>query len=237
MRGLLIALALIAAPLFAQAPAPAAVDPARLVAARALAQKLVPPDFYKRSLASSSAAMTNSVTSQIMDLPLRLMLSSAGISNDEIAKLPPGKLHTATMIVDPAVEQRLKIAVEIGKDAMAEIMAQHEPSMREAMAQVYADHFSLAQLQEIDAFFTTPTGRSFASQQLAMLNDPSMQQQMRELTRQVVQRMMTISKQIATDTAALPKPKTLADLTDADRAKLAALLDTTPDKLKAKATK
>ena len=57
---------------------------------------------------------------------------------------------------------------------MAPMLAQMEPPMRAALTRIYARRYSVEQLGEIEAFFSTPTGASYAADSLTLMNDPEM---------------------------------------------------------------
>ena len=230
MRGFLIAAALIAAPALAQT----AIDPARMEAGRALAAKTVPTGAYQKVMQGAVPGLTDGVMKQMLDLPVQQLVGLAGLSAEQARKLGSATTRQIMAIMDPAYEQRMKISMTTTFAVMGEVMGQVEPELREGLAESYAGHFTTAQLGELNAFFSTPTGSAYAAQQLTMMNDPAVMARMQKIMPMIIKQMPTIAARVQAATASLPKPKTAADLTDADRAKLAQLLGVSPDKLKAK---
>ena len=236
VAGLLLVAA--SAPVAAQpasAPATPSLDPAGLAAARALALKLVPPGTYQRMMANSLKPMMGGMFDQALDMPARQLLASFGLPAESTAKLSGGTIRQIMSVIDPAFEQRMKLTTATMFDGMGELFATIEPDMREGMAEAYAGHFDAAQLAQINAFFATPTGSAFAGQQMTIMTDPAIMKRMQAMFPLIMKQMPVMMKKVEAATASLPKPKKEADLTEADRQKLAALLGVTPDKLKAKA--
>ena len=234
IAGLLLAAAPIA--LVAQPPTASAapLDPASLAASRTLALKLIPPGTYQRMMSGSLKPMMGSMFDQMLDMPAKQLLASFGLPDADVAKLNSGTLRQIMAIIDPAFEQRMKITTSSMFDSMGNVFAKIEPDLREGMAEAYASRFTVAQLGELNAFFATPTGTAFAAQQLTIMQDPALTKRMQGMLPLILQQMPAAMKKVQADLAALPKPKTAADLTDADRQKLAALIGISPDKLKAK---
>jgi hypothetical protein len=232
LAGLLFA----AAPhaVIAQAPAAAASDPARLTAAQSLALKLVPPGTYQRMMSGSLKPMMGGMYDQMLDLPAKQLLASFGLPNADVAKLNGGTLRQIMGIIDPAFEQRMKLVTSSMFDSLGDVFTKVEPDLREGMAEAYASRFTVAQLGELNAFFATPTGTAFAGQQLTIMQDPALMKRMQNMLPLILRQMPEAMKRVQAQVAALPKPKTAADLTDADRQKLAALIGVSPDRLKAK---
>lgn len=57
---------------------------------------------------------------------------------------------------------------------MAPIYAQMEPPMRAALTRIYARRYTVQQLGELEAFFSTPTGAAYAADSLTLMNEPEM---------------------------------------------------------------
>ena len=232
MRAVFIAVALIAAPVLAQSSA--APDPARIEAGRALAAKTLPVGSYQKVMEKAVPGLTDTVLKQMLNLPVKQLVGLAGIPPEQVQKLGSATIKQIMAIMDPAYEQRAQIGMRAIFTVMGEVMVQVEPEMREGLAEAYAGRFTAAQLGELNAFFSTPTGSAYAAQQMMIMNDPAVMARMQKIMPLIVQQMPMIATRVQTATASLPKPKTATDLTDADRAKLAQLLGVTSDKLKAK---
>jgi hypothetical protein len=211
----------------AQSPAPA-----DLALGRDIAGKLLPDGTYEKMMGGMMGKMMGGMTDQMTAMPIAPYLKLAGLPESDIAKLGQTTIKQIMEIVDPAYEQRMHIIMPTMMEEMGKVMTQFEPQMREGLAQAYATHFTPAQLTDIDHFFNTPSGAAFASQNMTIAADPAVMEKMQAFMPQLMQAMPGIMQKAQAATAGLPKPKTPATLTDADRAKLAQLLGVSPDKLK-----
>jgi hypothetical protein len=233
-RLIALALAVVASPVIAQQPAPPAMmgDPARVMLARSIVEKIMPPGTYRKVLQGSLNGLMGSMMNSMMDVPVRQFAAAAGMSPDESKKLGGATTRQIMAVIDPAFEERTRLSMAAMMDAMGDVMVKLEPDMREGLAQAYATRFTAAQLGELKIFFDTPTGTAFAAQQLTLMNDPALAQRMQGIMPAIAKAMPDVIKRVEAATASLPKPRKAADLTDAERAKLAQLLGIPPEKLK-----
>jgi len=234
-----LALLLSAAPAFAQAPAAPAVmaqaagsvDPARLALARGIVLKLAPDGTYRKVMQGALDQVSNGMMNKMMNMPIRELVAGWGIKQEELSKLNNASIHDIMAIRDPAFDQRMQITMNASMSTMTDVLSRLEPQIREGMAQAYARNYTLAQLAEIDRFFSTPTGSLYASRSMTLMNDPAVKASMEGLMPAIMQAIPEMAKKIETATAGLPKPKKFEDLNDADRAKMAKLLGVDPAEL------
>lgn len=220
LRAAVLSILLLAAPAMAQAPA----DPARLTAATRIAAKLLPDGSYREMMRGSMDQIMNSITDQMLSMPLKDLVGMAGIDQSKLPAMGPGTIRQLMAILDPAFEQRNKIMTTVMMGEMTEIMTVMEPDMRAGMAEAYARRFDTAQLGEIERFFQSPTGAAFAAQSMQIYTDPAVMARMQAMMPKLMQAMPAIMKKVATATAGLPAPRKPADLSAADKAKLQALI-------------
>lgn len=202
-------------------PAPSASD---LALGRDIAAKILPDGSYQRVMGGAMAKMMDGITSQMTDMPLAPLLSAAGLSARGTAKLDRTTIRQIMDIVDPAYDQRRRVAMPVIMTEMGKVMTQFEPAMRDGLAHAYATHFTSAQLSDIDRFFNTPSGAVYAFQNMTIAADPVLMQKMQAFLPAVMQAMPAIMAKVKAATDALPKPKTAQMLTPADRATLDRLL-------------
>jgi len=176
---LFAAVLVLAQPAWAQSsPAPAdtaastAADSAELKEARRVVARLMPPGFYKTLLGSSMAPIIDNIGDTMKQLPLKRLAQIGGLSEADAAKLDQVDLAKVMAVYDPYWEDRTKRAMHAMLGAMADFFTTIEPEMREAVAHAYANHFTLAELEEIDRFFATPSGGKFAAQSMTIMTDP-----------------------------------------------------------------
>lgn len=157
MSGALIALAMLAAlaPAGAGQPAPvpsasAAIDPDRLVAARALMDLTLPPDRRDAMIEQMIAPMMANIRDGLRQAP-------------QFAELQRR---------DPSLGDALERFMARQQARSFALLRTMMPDMIEAMAKAYARRFTIAQLDEVSTFYQTPTGRIMREQMPTIMSDP-----------------------------------------------------------------
>jgi hypothetical protein len=241
MRGLIgfAALALVFTPLAvaaeeaqpAASPAPVAanIDPTRLAAATITVDHVFPEGTYARMMKGSMDAIMGTVLDSVTAMPLQQIAVMAGMTEEEISKLGDTKLAEIMEIYDPAYRQRMEVTMRVTMDHMTGVMSKLEPEMRAGLSRAYAARFTEAQLGELNAFFSTPTGSLYAAQSMMIFLDPQVMEAMQKMMPLLMQEMPGIQSAVTTATADLPPPRALCDLDKAERGRLAKLLGL-PDK-------
>lgn len=195
MRGLFLAAALLGAtPALAQtpaapAPAPAAVqpiDPARLALAEKSVAVLVPQGVYMRLMRQQFPAMMDAM-----------------LANMETA-VPGGREKARA--ADPAFDERMRIMTRVMGEELGPLMGRMEPSLRIGMARALAKRFDARQLNDLNAFFATPSGQAFGEQFISLFADPEIMGEMMKAMPMMLQEMPRIMKKVEAATAHLPKP-------------------------------
>ncbi len=136
-----------------------AIDPARLVAAKRTIDAMMPP--AQRS--AMFGAMLNPMLANMQQAILSRPSVREALDADPKAK--------ATLDAFLAVQQQRTIA----------LLQKELPGMFAIMERAYARRFTVAQLDEITAFFTTPTGRLYMDESMKMPADPELLAWQREL--------------------------------------------------------
>ena len=77
---------------------------------------------------------------------------------------------------------------------------------REGMARAYARRFSLAELQDINRFFGSASGASFARQSFELMTDPELVKAMTAFMPEMMKEMPAIAEKLKAATAHLPPP-------------------------------
>jgi hypothetical protein len=172
MNSLILAAALAASPTiaFAQAtPAPVAapVDPARLAAAKALMEQIMPP-------ATRDQMVTGMMTS-IMHTMLQAMQQDETLSA-ELEKDPRA---------GPVFERFMQRQQQLATDQLKTNL----PGMLDAMAHAYARRFTLPQMHDMTTFFATPSGQAYLVQAPTLMSDPDVTAWMGDLMRNSMKRM------------------------------------------------
>lgn len=200
---LTMALALIAGatPAWAQsAPAASAVSASHQATAAKVVDKLWPLGTYRR--------MMDGTMSKMMD---GMMESMFGLKASDIA--PAGGKDTGDKTIaqiaeekDPHFRERMKISMDVMMREMLPLVEKIEPSVRDSLTRIYARDYSSAQLRELDAFLSTPTGQQFGRNWAMTFVDPEMTASMAKIAPTLMQAMPDIMKKMEAATAHLPPP-------------------------------
>jgi hypothetical protein len=188
----------------------APVDPARLVIAQKAVVKLIPPGTYQKMMKDVVDQMTNGMIGQMMGMDASVFAKAGGVEEgSEAAKAIDGKsLGDLASEKDPYFKERMDITMKVMFDEMGKMMADMEPSLRTAMANIYARKYTVQQLRDIEAFFATPTGTEFAGNFMATFTDKEMMQVSMSAMPKMMEAIPEIMKKVEAATAHLPKPKT-----------------------------
>ena len=221
-----------AAAIAQESPAPAAeaspalppVDPARLQTAAATVDHIFPAGTYAKIMNGTMDSIVRQSVDSMAALPMRDLVGLAGLKPEEAAKVGKGTLAEVMAILDPAFRQRTDLSMAVMRDEMTRMMTQFEPDMRAGLAEAYARRFSASQLDELNRFFATPTGSEYAANAMTLFMDPAVMGRMQALLPQIMRQMPAMIQKMTAATANLPKPRRYADLTAAERARLARLL-------------
>jgi hypothetical protein len=136
-------------------------------------QKMMGEQFYKMmqpmmdQLGTVQLAEFGKIASNIADKP-----AEAAKMRAQFAKMDKATLGQLMDIIDPYWKQRQAEMLQAMRKPMADMMAKMEPDMREGYTLFYARHFTVAQLTELDRFFSTPTGSAYAAQSMLVGTDP-----------------------------------------------------------------
>lgn len=164
MKVMAAGLALLASvPAAAQlAPAPQAApapDPARLKAARALLDLLMPPATREQMIGGMMTPMLANIQRGFSDNPA----FARAIGADPQMKA----------MFDSFMQRQLARTTETIRAGL--------PGMIEAMTRAYARRFDVAQLDELRRFFGTPTGQAYMREGLTIMADPDVAAWQREM--------------------------------------------------------
>lgn len=139
-----------------------AVDPARLAAARALIDVLMPPATRDQMIVG-------------MMTPMLANMRQAFTNSPEFA---------AALGADPRVKALFDQFMARQEARTTELIRQALPGMFPAMANAYARRFDLQQLRDIRAFFETPSGRSYMQASFTIMSDPDVAAWQRQMMTQ-----------------------------------------------------
>jgi len=159
----------------------AAVDPARLAAAKALMDQIMPPATRNQMVSSMMASMNQMMLQGIRQNPeLSAMLEKE-----------PG----ATAVFERFMQRQQAFQTDQ--------LTQNLPAMLDAMAHAYARRFTLPQLHDIAAFFATPSGQTYLAQAPTIMSDPDVAAWMGALMKNSMQQIPARIAELMTDLKAI----------------------------------
>lgn len=91
--------------------------------------------------------------------------------NGNQLRLTDEQIIEITSIVDPAWKEREALKRVLIERAVQNFMIAMEPAVRKGTSEAYAIHFTARQLEELSAFFSTPTGSAYAAKSLELASN------------------------------------------------------------------
>lgn len=209
-------------PVLAAEPAPAsAADSARLTLAEQTVDYVFPAGTYSRMMGQTMDKMMDAILDSAMGMPLQDLTNVAGGKAIEVGK---GSLAEMMQIYDPAYKERMRLSSRTMMTEMGALMTRFEPDIRSGLASAYAKRFDSAQLGELNRFFATPTGKAYAADSYIIMMSPDVMEKMQALMPEVIRSMPAIVEKVKRATEKLPRPRTYAELSDAEKTKIATIL-------------
>jgi hypothetical protein len=198
------ALAQPAAPASAAAPqAPATSDPGRLALARTTIDFVWPTGTYERMMRGAMSSVIEQMTDSMFDMKIGDLAPGQPPADPKLARQT---LREAMAKEDPHFMERMRITNRVMFEEMIPLLNRIEPGIREGLAQVYARKFSAAQLEDLNRFFATPTGRAYAPEAMMAFMEPEIVQQVSSFGPEFVKEMPRIMDKVKAATAHLPPP-------------------------------
>ena len=209
----------------------APIDPVQLKLAESTAAKLLPNGSMKAMMTKMFETFVTPLMNALPEMSSGEIMIKTGIYEGDVETLDDEKRKTITAILDPARKDRGKQMIEAITPLLDETMALLEPPMRTGISRAYARKFSAEQLRQINGFFATPTGAAFAAESYPLQADPEVMRAMFKAMPELLKTLKAKGPSLDTEMKKLPKERTLTDLTDAEMAALAKLLNVEPIKL------
>lgn len=203
-----IALSLLPLPASAQPatspPVATSVDyDQRLLLARKAAAAIVAPGTMERVMKMSMGASQEAMMGAMLDTKAS-DVGATGKDKDQT-------LRQSISAKDPHWEERMKITNRVMGEEMGKLFAPMEPALREGMAKAYAKRFTVAELTDINRFFSSSAGASFARQSYEMMADPELLKEMMTAMPAMMKAMPAMMAKVKAATAHLPEPPKAAE--------------------------
>lgn len=198
-----------------------AEEQARLPAARGVVERIMPPGTMGEIMGSMFDNIMGPMTRMATQSATTALVQTLGI--EPAAAMSEEQAAAALGLIDPAWKERREREAEIMPQVMTRVMTDMEPTMRAAMSELYAVYFDVEELADIDAFFATPSGASYARKSFRMSSDPRMMGAMMKEMPAMMGAFMAMGEEIERASADLPQKRSWADLDAAQRARLSEL--------------
>lgn len=201
------------------------IDPAKAEAARSVAAKLMPAGTMRRLLTQPLNMKVIALVYSYSTAPVERLAQEMGARLPEEGRDGPPMVRIRLReIIDPAAEQRIAIAHPIIAEAAAVAAERTEPKLREALALAYSERMTLAELHALDRFLSTPDGAAFVRATADLEADLDVFSARQTLDAATIDAVAASLPRIEQAAAALPKIRSLRDLTPGERAEAAQLL-------------
>jgi len=207
---------------------------ARMPVAEGVVERIFPAGTYAKMMNDTMKPMMDGMMGSFMDLPVNEIAKLTGLFSEEMPELGEGSINEVMAILDPAFEDRTKLISEVTIQLVTDTMTQIEPAYRSGLARAYAVRFTEAELSDLNAYFSTPTGAKYAGESILIYTDPQVMSAMNEMMPAMMSMMPQMMQEITEASAQFPPARTYSELDDAEKAKLADLLGTTQDELAAR---
>jgi hypothetical protein len=203
---------------------------ARLPAANAIVATMMPEGFYGELMGDVMEKTMRPMMAMFSE-PDFLLASRLTLDEAALAELSDAEKQELLTMLDPAWDQRADTMVNAIVANMGGAFAAVEPPVRVGLAKAYAVRFDEAQLADISTFFATPTGGEFARQSMALFADPQVMGATMEAMPEMIGSFTEMETAMEAALESLPAERDYADLSLAQRARMADLLGVEPDAL------
>lgn len=201
-----------------------AADPARLAAAQRTVDAIFPQGTYEKLMKASLDAVLGQVVDTMGIVSPYEIATLVDMPVEEVQKIDKARIAEVQAIYDPAYRQRVEGGMRAMMDQVGALMTRVEPDVREALKRAYAGRFDATQLNELNAFFATPTGKLYAEQSMMIFLDPEIMQTMQKLMPVMMEQMPAMTEAAKSATANLPAPRRTCDLSKDELARVLKLL-------------
>lgn len=202
---------------------------ARLPLATSLVAKILPE--------GSMAEIMNSMFDGFLD-PLMKLAAEAGPDLTEHIGYSASELELsdeqaaeAAALVDPNWRERQEREFSMLQGMIGRVMTAMEPAMRKGMSEAYAVHFTEPELRDIDAFFSTESGASYARKSFALSSDPRIMGAAMQQMPVMMEQFATIGAEMEAAMADLGEKPTFETLPASRKARLLELTGLSEEEL------
>lgn len=207
-----------------------AEEESRLPQAKIIIDRMIPEGTLGEMMGSMFDKMLGPIMEMAASNPKADVARQLGMDPTEL-ELTDEKAVELAGILDPAWRDRNAAIGAVMPQLMKDMMATMEPTMRKAMTEAYAIYFNETELADIDAFFSTESGLSFARKSFTMSSDPRILAASIEALPAMMGSFAEMETRMEEATAGLPDPRGWGDLSAADRARISSLTGMSEDEI------
>ncbi|RIV93382.1 hypothetical protein D2V17_00470 [Aurantiacibacter xanthus] len=216
-----------------QPPPLTQAEEARLPAATALIDKIVPNGTMGEMMGGMFEGFLRPMMSMGEGEQMPPLADLLGVTSEQLASVNSETAARAVAILDPEWELRREREIDAVPRAMSAMMTALEPTLKAALAEVYAVSFDTEQLTDIDAFFSTESGAIYARKSFTMASDPRYLGAMMQAMPQILGGMADMEAVLTAATADLATPRSWEELEPAEQDKLLGVLGMSREELEA----
>jgi len=184
-------------------PAQPDPDPARLALARTTVTAMWPDGAYGKIMTGFMGGVFDRVMqlkkSDLASLDPKATKTSASVATSNLS------LHDQAAAKDPYFDQRMAAMREVVGEELGRVSAIIDPRVRDGLARSMARRFDAQQLNDINVFFATPSGRALASQSMQLWVDPDMMRSLFSAMPEMMKLMPDIMQKVKAANDRFPK--------------------------------
>ncbi|MEM8725049.1 MAG: DUF2059 domain-containing protein [Pseudomonadota bacterium] len=199
---------------------------ARLPKSEALMAMMMPEGFYAELMSEMMGSTLEPMMAMISGEGGASLLLGTRLNLDpeEYSSLSGEEKVEIAQMLDPGFSERGRVMQEFLGNIMVDVASDIEPGFRAGMAKAYAVRFNDSQLDDLGAFFATPTGQIFATENMKLMADPQVMSATMEAMPQMMQRFGSLEAAMESAMESVPAERSVDELDAAERARLAELL-------------
>ena len=195
---------------------------ARLPLAGEVVNQMIPDGAMGEMMGSLFDGLLKPILDLAQEPDAETVAEQLGVEESTLG-LESENVEEALSILDPTWSERTQREADMMPKIMTDLMNAMEPSMRKGMTEVYAVHFTDAELTDIKEFFQTTSGASFARKSFTISSDPRLVGSMMADIPNLMGAFETMGQQMAEATADLPEARSFDEINIMQRARLAEL--------------
>lgn len=207
-------------------------EQARLPLSQEIIDRMIPPG----TLGEMMGSMFDGLMGPIMEMASRAstgdVAKSLGVGAYGL-DLNDRQLAEVAAILDPMREERNAAVGAVMPALMGRVMEAMEPSMRKAMSEAYAITFTDEELRDINTFFSTESGLSFARKSFTLSSDPRVIGASLEAMPAMMEIFGEMDSEMAAAMADLPPTRRYEELSSGELARISELTGLSLEDIKA----